>query len=74
MNGSQTAVLELIRRYDGACGRHFANHNIGRFGARIFELKQMGYRFVKYPCRHHKHQHYVPEYQLLATPPSKGSV
>ena len=74
MNSSQTAVLELIRRYDGACMRHFANHNIGRFGARIHELRKMGYRIIKHQCRHHKHQHYVPEYRLLATPALKGYV
>ena len=75
MNSSQTAVLELIRRYDGACMRHFANHNIGRFGARIHELRKMGYRIVQHKCRHHDfHKTHVVEYRLLATPALKGYV
>jgi hypothetical protein len=32
----------------------------------------MGYRIVKHKCRHHKHQHFVPEYRLLATPAERS--
>lgn len=68
MNDSQTAVLELIRRYDGACPRDFANHDIYRYSARIFELREMGYRIVSHRCRRHHHQKPIVEYRLLAAP------
>ena len=75
LNSGQQKVLDLIRRFDGACKRHFNNEDISRYGARIFELRKMGYRIVQHKCRHHDfHKTHVVEYRLLATPALKGYV
>lgn len=68
MTDSQTAVLELIRYYDGACPRDFANHDIYRYSARIFELREMGYRIVSHRCQRHAHKNRIVQYVLLGTP------
>jgi hypothetical protein len=62
MKPSTEAVLNLIRRYDGACPRHFANHDIYRYGARIKDLRDAGYRIGKRRCSKHHHRHVMWEY------------
>ena len=64
----QSAVLEIIRRYDGACRRDFANHDWYNPNARIYELKRLGYRFVMVPCKKHRHPRGMKKRVLLASP------
>ena len=68
MNDSTRAVLETMRFCDGACARTFAESDIYRFGARIYDLRQLGYRITKTPCRKHHHRNVIWEYQILSSP------
>ena len=68
MNASTRAVLEVIRVHDGACARTFALNDIYRYSARIKELRDVGYRIVKTPCRKHHHRNVLWEYQILSEP------
>ena len=68
MNDSTRAVLELIRVYDGACPRDFANNDIYRYSARIHDLRKMGYRIVAHKCQRHAHRNRINQYVLLAEP------
>lgn len=52
----QQAVLKTIRDHNGACGRTFAEHDIYRYGARIHELRGLGYNIVKSKCTVHVHR------------------
>lgn len=62
------AVVELMLRYDGACPRHFANHDIYRYSARIHELRELGWKVGKRRCTHHHHQKVIWEYYIEEAP------
>lgn len=65
MKPSALAVLSLVSRPDGACLYDFEKAHIGRFGARIYELRQLGHNIVRVgSCRRHRHRHHVPRYRL----------
>ena len=65
MNNSTRATLEIIRTYDGACPRDFANNDIYRYGARIYDLRQAGYSIIKTPCKKHHHTRRIYQYRLI---------
>ena len=66
MNNSTRAVYELMRVYDGACQDVFWLNHIGRFSARIHELRKAGYKVGDRPCRSpiHTHTRRVMEYYI----------
>ena len=56
----QRVVLQIIRMGTvdwGACSRTFADYDIYRFGARILELRRMGWTIDKEVCRDPAHGH-----------------
>ena len=67
MNDSTRAVYELMRVYDGACQRVFWDNDIGRYSARIYDLRKQGYRIGARVCRSpiHVHTHHIKEYYLI---------
>ena len=64
MNDSTRAVLEIMRVYDGACQKTFASNDVYRYSARIFDLRQLGYRIGARRCRSpiHTHTRRIMEY------------
>ena len=66
MNDSTRATLEIMRVYDGACPHTFADNNIYRYSARIFDLRQQGYRIGSRRCRSpiHSHTKRIMEYYI----------
>lgn len=65
MKPSAKAVLSLVARPDGACLWDFEKAHIGRFGARIHELRQLGHNVTRVGgCTVHRHRHHVPRYRL----------
>jgi len=74
MKPSAVAALELIDRDQGACLWDFAAIKMGRFGARIYELRKLGYVITSERCRRHPHQNYVETYSLLAVPDPSGQI
>jgi len=67
---SAAAVLNLLRAHpnDGVCARTFAMHDIYRFGARIHELRQLGYLIEQAKCHAHLHVNHIPAYHLRGGP------
>lgn len=53
---TQQAVLRVIRNNNGACARDFSEHDLYRFGARIHELRGLGYNIIKSKCTVHVHR------------------
>lgn len=51
------------------CGTDFLRAYIPRFGARIYELRQLGFVVVERPCRmgHHDHESRQTVYELAET-------
>lgn len=66
MYPSAAAVLDVLRaRPGGACARTFADFDMFRFGARIHELRKLGFDIADIgQCTVHMHVHHVPAYQL----------
>lgn len=74
MKPSAKVVLDLISRADGCCLWGFQDRRIGRFGARIFELRRLGYVISSKRCTAHPHEHHVERYDLVASPEASGQV
>lgn len=74
MKPSARIVLEMISRPDGACLWDFGAAHIGRFGARIFELRKLGYGVEASKCGRHPHRQYIETYRLVSAPESNGQV
>lgn len=53
---TQAAVLRVIQRNNGACARDFSENDLYRFGARIHELRGLGYNIQKSKCTVHVHK------------------
>ena len=70
MNDSTRAVFELMRVYDGACPRTFTLNDIYRYSARIYDLRQLGYRIGSRRCRSpiHSHTRRIMEYYIEEGP------
>jgi hypothetical protein len=68
MKPSTEAVLALMRRFNGACPRDFANHDIYRYGARIFELRRAGWTIGTLKCRRHRHRRRIVRYVIVQGP------
>lgn len=60
---SAEAVLNVLRSHPGGvCARTFAEYDIYRFGARIHELRQLGWLVGSHDCTTHLHS--LPAYTL----------
>lgn len=70
MKPTTELALVLISRRQGACPTSFLHHGVGsRYGARIGELRDMGYEIEKRRCEQHDHPDRVAwAYHLSAKP------
>jgi hypothetical protein len=59
---SAEAVLNVLRHHPTVCARTFAEYDLYRFGARIHELRKLGWVITSAPCGVHLHR--LPAYTL----------
>lgn len=68
MKPSAELVLSMLR--DGPkCLWDFEVEHVGRFGARIHELRHdHGFRIDSTKCVRHGHRNYIEQYELISVP------
>lgn len=71
----QDRVLWLLRR-GWVCGSDFLDERLPRYGARICELRQLGYMIERRQCvnPHHHHRSAQWEWRLTAEPRADGQI
>lgn len=75
MKPSTEAVLDLIRRLDGACPQDFAEQiHTARYSARVMELRNLGYTIVRERCIRHPHRNFIELYRLVGVPDAQGQL
>lgn len=58
MKPSTQIVLDMLRRAESVCASDFLNRGIGRYGARVFELRnQHDFVISMKVCKQHSHPH-----------------
>lgn len=74
MKDSSLQVLRLMQKNSGACGRDFTDEGIGRYGARISDLRADGYVIQRELCTRHAHNHRMWLYRVTGIPQDDGQV
>lgn len=71
MPQSTAIVLELMRSHplDGVCSDTFQEHRAGRFGARIYDLRKLGFVIERSMCTTHLHPNRVYAYHVRGYQP-----
>lgn len=69
---SAQLVLDILTDAQGlrpVCASTFLRHSMARYGARIFELRKLGYKIERSVCRVHEHPHGpIYQYRLVDVP------
>ena len=65
MGESQRDRILAALKLEPRCGTDFLRWYIGRYGARIQELRDEGYEIVKRPCKLHQHDTRQFVYELV---------
>lgn len=69
MKPSTQVVLDMLTDSELVCASQFLRRSMARYGARIHELRGMGYVIERSVCRSHEHPHGpVYQYRLVDAP------
>ena len=66
MSQKQT-ILDMLRRRD-VCGDELYALHMGRYAARVHELRADGYEILSRICKQHRHRSNIAEYILIREP------